>query len=260
MGKGVKALSVATVCSVLDMGLTLVGIAWDGTDFTFNNVAACFASATPSQYDFRTNPIDFFVTSLLRIVVYFTGASMIAADSVAGPDRVRKITGPMFCVCLLMWAFSPTKLLAFAEMGDNLHPGQWFCMAWNFIAALILHLVWNRSFVATKAPASTRSSTGDRATLLDNEHRQGDEEAPEDVIVKAKETFELMGRLLQYCKREWVWHMSGFTWLFIYALSKWSKVIGARYYYFILFQLASSSPTILVRSLPPLSLLARTVN
>lgn len=26
-------------------------------------------------------------------------------------------------------------------------------------------------------------------------------------------------RLLQYCRNEWLWHLSGFTWLFIYSLS-----------------------------------------
>ena len=35
-----------------------------------------------------------------------------------------------------------------------------------------------------------------------------------------KQTFELIFRLLQYCKKEWIWHLSGFSWLFLYSITR----------------------------------------
>uniref|UniRef100_A0A914W7W3 ATP-binding cassette sub-family B member 9 n=1 Tax=Plectus sambesii TaxID=2011161 RepID=A0A914W7W3_9BILA len=220
-GAGLAVLAV--VCSALDMSLTLLGIAWDGKVFSFANISNSFSTATPKEYDFRRNPIDFFVLSLLRITLYMVGAGLVICDPIEGVNRVRKVSGPVFGFTLLLWAFSPTKLLAFAEKDDPLHAGQWLCMAWNFVAALILHIVWNRVYGSTKTTTPTASSiAADRAALIANQHHaEGDEEAPiADVIVKAKETFELIARLLQYCRREWVWHMSGFTWLFLYSISR----------------------------------------
>lgn len=240
VSKGMRMVLVAVICSALDMSLTLVGIAADGSVFSMANIGENFANATPSRYDFRTNPIDFFITSLMRVVILLGGATLLAYNPAEGPYRLRKVTGPVFGLTLLLWAFSPTKLLAFAEKGDSLHVGEWFCIAWNFIAALILHLVWNRVYLSGKAAAAAAngsSRSAEQTRLIGNEHdgptyANVDDEAPaEDVIVKAKETFELMARLLQYCRREWLWHLSGFTWLFLYSLSKRRKLLHSAIIY-----------------------------
>ncbi|VDO87295.1 unnamed protein product [Heligmosomoides polygyrus] len=77
--------------------------------------------------------------------------------------------------------------------------GDYAFLVWNFAAALILDVSWKSYF--SYPPSSY--------ILLDDE----DEVAP-------KETFDLIFRLLQYCKREWIWHVSGFSWLFIYSITR----------------------------------------
>ncbi|KIH63645.1 ABC transporter, ATP-binding protein, partial [Ancylostoma duodenale] len=86
--------------------------------------------------------------------------------------------------------------------GTYLPAGDYAFLLWNFFAALILDVSWKYYF---HYPPSSY-------VILD-EMDEDDEAAP-------KETFELIFRLLQYCKREWIWHISGFSWLFIYSITR----------------------------------------
>uniref|UniRef100_A0A158P6A9 ABC-type antigen peptide transporter n=1 Tax=Angiostrongylus cantonensis TaxID=6313 RepID=A0A158P6A9_ANGCA len=85
-------------------------------------------------------------------------------------------------------------------LGTPLPVGDYAFLAWNFVAALILDLSWKYYF--SRPPSNY--------LVLDE---MDDEKPPKD-------TFELIFRLLQYCKREWVWHISGFSWLFIYSITR----------------------------------------
>ncbi|VDL79622.1 unnamed protein product [Nippostrongylus brasiliensis] len=103
-----------------------------------------------------------------------------------------------------MYAASPTKLLLLTEKiqaGTYLPVGDYAFLVWNFVAALMLDVSWKSYF--SYPPSSY--------VLLDD---CDEEEVP------PKETFDLIFRLLQYCKREWIWHVSGFSWLFIYSITR----------------------------------------
>ncbi|XGW21776.1 hypothetical protein V3C99_004605 [Haemonchus contortus] len=114
-------------------------------------------------------------------------------------------TRVVFCTSLIMYAASPTKLLLLTEKlspGTYLPVGDYAFLVWNFFAAFLLDLSWKYYF--SYPPSSY--------ILLD--------EQDEDDELPPKETFDLIFRLLQYCKREWIWHLSGFSWLFIYSVTR----------------------------------------
>ena len=93
----------------------------------------------------------------------------------------------------------------------------------NIAASLATH------FLLLDFAASTQKAAADAASIEDadamaaaaaaaNENEAAaaldDANAP-----PSKATAEVIARLLEYCKKEWIWHLSGFTWLFIYSLS-----------------------------------------
>uniref|UniRef100_A0A1I7WTE1 ABC transmembrane type-1 domain-containing protein n=1 Tax=Heterorhabditis bacteriophora TaxID=37862 RepID=A0A1I7WTE1_HETBA len=91
-----------------------------------------------------------------------------------------------------------------STLGFYLPLGDYAFLLWNFLAAFLLDFSWKVYF--SHPPSSY--------IILDEDKDEDEEIAP-------KQTFELIFRLLQYCKKEWIWHISGFSWLFIYSISMW---------------------------------------
>ena len=149
---------------------------------------------------------NFPVAPSLRNALFKTGSPTTNADSGFNCHFLAQfVLQVIFCVSLLMYAASPTKLLLLTEKlkpEDKMSAGDTLFLFWNFIAAAILDVSWRYYF--SRTPSSY--------VQLD-EYDDEEELAP-------KQTFELIFRLLQYCKREWIWHLSGFSWLFLYSITR----------------------------------------
>ncbi|PAV60617.1 hypothetical protein WR25_04561 [Diploscapter pachys] len=137
--------------------------------------------------------IDLLLLCLVRVGLFLLPTGLYYSNK---SHLLPYMIQPIFCVSLLMYAASPTKLLLLVEKipsGTPLYFGDYAILIWNFIASMILDTSWRTYF--SKPPSAYEETR----------HRN---------------TFELIVRLLQYCKREWVWHVSGFSWLFIYSVTR----------------------------------------
>ncbi|KAF1769532.1 hypothetical protein GCK72_001349 [Caenorhabditis remanei] len=194
----------SAVASRLSWGLILTSIDFlacllfaclhDGT-FKFANFTSQF-----SDFSFFTSTIDLFLLQLLRFALWMVPAAVHVANKA---DTLTMWKEPIFCTSLIICAASPTKLLLLTEKlkpDEFLTFGDTAFLVWNFLAAILLNSSWSRYFIRT--PSSY--------IILEEE----------DLEVAPKQTFELIFRLLQYCKREWLWHISGFSWLFIYSITR----------------------------------------
>ncbi|CAJ0594133.1 unnamed protein product [Cylicocyclus nassatus] len=196
------------------MATALNRFGW-GALFSLLDVAACvlcayFHGPTPGisnitsqfkSFSFFTSTVDLFALCGVRVLLWFLPAIF---HKTGRADSLPVFTQVVFCTSLLMYAASPTKLLLLTERlnpGTYLPTGDYAFLVWNFIAALLLDVSWKYYF---HYPPSSY-------VILETDE---DEELP------PKETFELIFRLLQYCKREWLWHISGFSWLLIYSITR----------------------------------------
>ncbi|CAP39213.2 Protein CBR-HAF-4 [Caenorhabditis briggsae] len=215
----------SAVASRLSWGLILSSIDFlacllftclhDGT-FKFANFTGQF-----SDFSFFTRfvfwvTIDLFLLQILRFALWMVPAAIHMANKA---DTLTMWKEPIFCTSLLICAASPTKLLLLTEKlkpGEFLTFGDTAFLVWNFLAAIILNSSWTRFFIRT--PSSY--------IILEDEDVSsvGVSRCPDVRIFQMeqapKQTFELIFRLLQYCKREWLWHISGFSWLFIYSITR----------------------------------------
>uniref|UniRef100_A0A1I7UJF5 ABC-type antigen peptide transporter n=1 Tax=Caenorhabditis tropicalis TaxID=1561998 RepID=A0A1I7UJF5_9PELO len=161
---------------------------------------ANFPISLSYQSENENYTIDLFLLQFLRFALWMVPAVIHISNKA---DTLTMWKEPIFCTSLIICAASPTKLLLLTEKlkpDEFLTFGDTAFLVWNFIAAVILNSSWTRFFIRT--PSSY--------IILEDEDI---EEAP-------KQTFELIFRLLQYCKREWLWHISGFSWLFIYSITR----------------------------------------
>ncbi|CAI5437555.1 unnamed protein product [Caenorhabditis angaria] len=190
-------LSWGLILSTLDfLACLLFAFLHDGT-FSVNNFTSQF-----TNFSFFTCTIDLFLLQFIRSALWFVPAIIHIINK---PDTLSSWKEPIFCASLLICAASPTKLLLLTERlkpDEFLTFGDTAFLIWNFLAAIILDSSWNRYF--SRTPSSY--------IILDEDN--------EDLEHRPKETFELIFRLLQYCKREWLWHISGFSWLFIYSVTR----------------------------------------
>jgi len=197
-----------TVLGVIDVLLSILCLCLHGKDFSFDNFALQFGN-----FDFFSGTIDLLLLTLFRLALISLGCGilLLKADPLKALQSLSHLS---FSVAILICAYSPTKLLLLAEKKDYLFAGDWLFLFENFVFAILAHKLW-MSFVRiaklkAEAQASEQSDSDD----------ENYEEVVEDKNVPEQQTFDVVVRLLQYCKREWFWHLSGFTWLFIYSITR----------------------------------------
>ncbi|VDD91923.1 unnamed protein product [Enterobius vermicularis] len=174
----------------VDIALTLLFIYFHSEEPSFEEFKNQFRF-----YSFFSSTVEFLGLAVVRLVFLLLGPIDLLFQ--AQPQFIMSKTCRLvYSTALLLFAYSPTKLLALTEDRSVLPVGDYFIIIWNFIA----------SFVS------------DRYETLVEESIE-DEQSSEEGL-KPKETFELIFRLLQYCAKEWLWHLSGFTWLFIYSITR----------------------------------------
>ncbi|EPB69106.1 hypothetical protein ANCCEY_11801 [Ancylostoma ceylanicum] len=197
MATALNRLGWGVALSVLDAAVCVLCAYFHGPTPAPSNITSQFTS-----FSFFTCTVDLFALCIVRAFFWLLPAIF---HKTGRADNLPHLSQVIFCTSLLMYAASPTKLLLLTENlkpGTFLPAGDYAFLLWNFIAALILDVSWKWYF---HYPPSSY-------VILD-EMDEDDEAAP-------KETFELIFRLLQYCKREWIWHISGFSWLFIYSITR----------------------------------------
>ncbi|KAK5965742.1 ABC tran and ABC membrane domain containing prote in [Trichostrongylus colubriformis] len=197
MSSAASRLGWGVALSVLDIaGCLLCGLLHGSTP-SWSNITSQFTS-----FSIFTSTVDLMLLCAVRVVLWLLPAVF---HKVGRVDHLPHMKQVIFCTSLLMYAASPTKLLLITEKlnpGTYLPVGDYAFLVWNFLAAFLLDLSWKTYFI--HPPSSY--------VLV--------EEQDEDEELPPKETFDLIFRLLQYCKREWIWHVSGFSWLFIYSVTR----------------------------------------
>uniref|UniRef100_A0A7E4ZYN6 ABC-type antigen peptide transporter n=1 Tax=Panagrellus redivivus TaxID=6233 RepID=A0A7E4ZYN6_PANRE len=197
-----------TVIGAIDIGATVGALCWHGDAPSFDNFALQFG-----EFSLLNSTIDLLLVALLRLALISLGCALLLLKSDPIPI-LQKLSHLSFSIVILMAAYSPTKLLLLAEKKDTLFVGDWIVLVENFIAAIIAHKLW-LSFITT---AETQAAAQQQENSSDSENE--DEEEVVDPQVPKQETFEVVVRLMQYCRREWLWHLSGFTWLFVYSITR----------------------------------------
>ncbi|VDM40619.1 unnamed protein product [Toxocara canis] len=206
MGWSLKSASVLAVSlSSLDLALTCMAICWHAKWPSTRAFTEQF-----TNYSFLSSTADFFAVCCIRILLLALGPLLLLTQSQAY-RTIDKLSHLILSISILFYAFSPTKLLALSEESSVLFVGDYMVMMWNFVASIVMVRVWKGVYLGIAASY----------VPLEEELPEDDEE--EDAYEKKqqpKKTFELILRLLEYCQREWIWHLSGFTWLFVYSITR----------------------------------------
>ncbi|XGW21777.1 hypothetical protein V3C99_004605, partial [Haemonchus contortus] len=197
MSSAANRLGWGVTLSALDIVGCLLCAFLHGPTPSWSNISSQFTS-----FSVFTSTVDLFLLCATRVVLWILPTVF---HKTGRADHLPQLKQVVFCTSLIMYAASPTKLLLLTEKlspGTYLPVGDYAFLVWNFFAAFLLDLSWKYYF--SYPPSSY--------ILLD--------EQDEDDELPPKETFDLIFRLLQYCKREWIWHLSGFSWLFIYSVTR----------------------------------------
>uniref|UniRef100_A0A0N5AN58 ABC-type antigen peptide transporter n=1 Tax=Syphacia muris TaxID=451379 RepID=A0A0N5AN58_9BILA len=197
-----SAFMSATVFGCLDVLVNCICVYFHSPEPNFQHFIEQF-----QFYSFQLSTIEFIGLSLIRFGLLLLPPIYLFTHT-HPQDFIQKTYHLVFCFSLLLLAYSPTKLLALSESNSVIPAGDYVIISWNFIASVILCKFWTSVFAKVN---------GHYETL--EEESVGENNSPSENL-KPKETFELIFRLLQYCGKEWLWHLSGFTWLFIFSITR----------------------------------------
>jgi hypothetical protein len=220
-----SAVNVAISLALLDLVMTLLAFGWYGQPedhFDMSRIRGCLEA----PYDFRTSLFDLFLLSVLRVSILLGGVLGVLRNAAVGVERAKSVQLAVICLVMLMWAFSPTKLLGLAEIDANMRNiGCWISLIWNVVASVGLVFVWKFVVCGLQVKGSNAVNAAKETVPLfasvstKNGHVPSDNAKDERKKVELpklhKETFAHIGRLLQYCKAEWVWYSLGFVFLFV---------------------------------------------
>ncbi|CAJ0930327.1 unnamed protein product, partial [Mesorhabditis belari] len=190
-------LAVGVLLSVLDISVSVLSTCLHSGPLAFDTLIDQIAHYNPF-----TSSADFLILTLFRTFFFYIPSCLAYGGRNSGLSTWHSVVSS---ACILMYAASPTKLLLLSEPlkeGEALSFGDILAIVWSFVGTFILDVAWRAYFAHT--PSSY--------VVLDEEDENGE--------LPPKQTFELILRLLQYCKREWLWHLSGFTFLFIYSVTR----------------------------------------
>ncbi|CAI4225841.1 unnamed protein product [Auanema sp. JU1783] len=212
---GGHALYIAVFFSVIDITVNIFGLAWNGKEFTVDNIKHWFDLA---NYSFLVNPVDFLGVAMLRDCILLGGGIAAWTSPNGFAQAAAKSSNVVFGIMLVMLAFAPSKLLAFYE-DDNLKlaVGDWILMIWCCFASLAVQTLWTNIFTKVH---EYEPGTGDSTIFGDPayEERIRQEEALKQA--EQRETFTLLFRLLSYMGREWRYYGLAFFFLLSYSLCR----------------------------------------
>ncbi|GMS98706.1 hypothetical protein PENTCL1PPCAC_20881 [Pristionchus entomophagus] len=212
---GGQALSLALFFSGIDFAVNMFGLAWNGKEFTMDNLKHWFEL---SKYDFFEFPTDFLLMALIRSCVLIGGGFALWLSPNGTSAVANKLTNVVFAVMLIILAFAPSKLLAFYEDPDvEFAVGDWILMIWCVLASLFAQMIWSSIFTRVKEEPA---GTGDEPLFGDREYEEMMRQQEEEESAKQRETFQLLLRLFGYMGREWRYYSVAFMFLFLYSLSR----------------------------------------
>uniref|UniRef100_A0A5S6QD22 Uncharacterized protein n=1 Tax=Trichuris muris TaxID=70415 RepID=A0A5S6QD22_TRIMR len=200
-----------------------------------------------SRYTFQSSVLDFFILFAVRISVLSGSVIGIWVNPTDGSTRIRRCSLAFLSLALLMMIFSPMKLLGLSEHPSPAVNWPWFwaLFCWNIFSSLVFALLF--SIVLARLVVRRRKSKGQRqraptvveapmpadlSTLVKDRKNSSEETEHTSVhldpselkdayeSLKVKESSALVLRMLKYCIKEWVWYSLGFSFLFMYSLSR----------------------------------------
>uniref|UniRef100_A0A1I8AD46 ABC-type antigen peptide transporter n=1 Tax=Steinernema glaseri TaxID=37863 RepID=A0A1I8AD46_9BILA len=214
---GTQALAIAIAFGLLDIGVNLLGLAWNGSFFTYQNIVHWFDL---KDYDFCQNPVDFLAVAVIRVCILIGGGVGVYSNPSGGPSAAAKYSNFVFALLLLIIAFSPSKLLAFYEKDDlKLAIGDWILMIWCVLSCFFVQGIWSSVFARVREPvpgSNTERLFGDD----EDEYVESVRKEEEEKAAKQRETMAMLFRLFTYMAKEWRFYSVAFTFLFLYSLSR----------------------------------------
>ncbi|KAF8366443.1 haf-9 [Pristionchus pacificus] len=224
---GGQALSLAIFFSGIDFAVNMFGLAWNGKEFSMDNLRHWFEL---SKYDFFSFPTDFLLMALIRSVILIGGGFALWLSPNGTSAAANKLTNVVFAFMLIILAFAPSKLLAFYEdpkidkcFADRKEEkvqfavGDWILMIWCVLASLFAQMIWSSIFTRVKEEPA---GTGDEPMFGDRHYEEMMRQQEEEKTAEQRETFNLLLRLFGYMGREWRYYSVAFMFLFLYSLSR----------------------------------------
>ncbi|KAL3072705.1 hypothetical protein niasHS_017679 [Heterodera schachtii] len=202
-----------------DLAASFGSICFHGPSPSFGH----FSDQFRAPYLFNRSVFDFFVISVLRSFFISLGCAICIFKNAQASRTLAQLSQASFGLCILLCSFSPTKFLALSDNSGPDHPGTLFpgdipLILANFIFSITAHRLW-LFFLHT-------AQKNEYERMEEEEEEEEEEEGNERIETRNGagkgnvRTFVIILRLLQYCRNEWFWHLSGFTWLFIYSLTR----------------------------------------
>jgi ATP-binding cassette subfamily B (MDR/TAP) protein 9 len=212
-----RCIVTTLLFAIFDIGLCILCQCYHGHTFNWKNFSRQFAD----HYSFYSSTVDLFYLTLIRVVLLTVGCGILLARPYPA-NILGKLSHLSFSVCILSAAYSPTKLLALSDKGTRpeaiVYSGDWAVLVENFLFATFAHRIWLQ-FLRTSEGAQDNYETLVNGEEDDNNFDLS-QSTEEDTKKETKQTFQIVLRLLQYCRQEWIWHISGFTFLFIYSVTR----------------------------------------
>uniref|UniRef100_A0A0K0FUY4 ABC-type antigen peptide transporter n=1 Tax=Strongyloides venezuelensis TaxID=75913 RepID=A0A0K0FUY4_STRVS len=199
-----KLITLSILYSLFDCFINILGLSWHSNTFGFDT----FVKNFNEPFSFLTSIIDVAVLGVLRIAIINIGISLLIFFNDI-QNQMDKLRHGLFCLVILLCSYSPTKVLFLAEKKEIFFIGDYICIFGNFVNSVICYLIWKKYYCCDIN--NTEINYNDYDSLSDDSSIEGRED---------KQTLHIIYRLLQFVKREWFWHVSGFFWLFVYSLTR----------------------------------------
>lgn len=120
----------------VDIALTLLFIYFHSEEPSFEEFKNQFRF-----YSFFSSTVEFLGLAVVRLVFLLLGPIDLLFQ--AQPQFIMSKTCRLvYSTALLLFAYSPTKLLALTEDRSVLPVGDYFIIIWNFIASFVLCRFW----------------------------------------------------------------------------------------------------------------------
>lgn len=199
-----KIVLLTVLYSIVDIFINILSLSWHGPTFDISNIFKSFTE----PFNFLTSIVDVAVLGVVRIAYLIVGIILLIFYNDI-QDKMDKLRHVLFCIVILLCSYSPTKVLFLAEKREIFFVGDYICIVGNFFNSIICYYIWKKYFCSNfNAP---QIDYDDYDSISNDSYIEEGQD---------KQTLQVIYRLLQFVKREWIWHVSGFFWLFIYSLTR----------------------------------------
>lgn len=125
---------------IVDVAISVMSMGFYSSSFSFDFDLVFKYITFVDGYDYFTNPIDFVVLSILRLLLLVTAVALITFHH----DRFAKgMFMPMIGFATACYSYTLVKILAFSEDMKVLRfAGVWFSFTWSMLAALLFSIIW----------------------------------------------------------------------------------------------------------------------